>query len=252
MTENTTPTAAVMIIGNEILSGRTQDVNLNYIAKKLTDIGVALKEVRVVPDIESDIVAALNALRVRFTYVFTTGGIGPTHDDITVDAVAAAFGVGVVEHPEACRLLTSLYGIENLTAARLRMARVPAGATLVANPVSIAPGMKIDNVYIMAGVPNIMQAMMDGIVSTLRHGPAMHSRTVSGFIGESLVAEELGAIALRFPQLDIGSYPWTRQGKFGTSLVARGTDEDAVIRASEEIRTLIESKGVAANLLSEG
>ncbi|MGB9154499.1 MAG: molybdopterin-binding protein [Alphaproteobacteria bacterium] len=246
-----TPTAALLIIGNEILSGRTQDVNLNAIAVKLGAVGISLKEARVVPDIETDIVEAVNALRARYTYVFTTGGIGPTHDDITVDAIAAAFGVSVLENPEARALLAQHYGAENLTAARLRMARTPQGATLVANPVSFAPGIKIENVYVLAGVPSIMQAMMDGIVSTLRHGPAMNSLTVSGFIGESLIAEELGAIAARYPQLDIGSYPWMKQGKFGTSLVSRGTDKNAVKRATDEIFALIQSHKVEA-ILSEG
>jgi molybdopterin-biosynthesis enzyme MoeA-like protein len=245
------PTAALLIIGNEILSGRTQDVNLNAIATKLGAIGIPLKEARIVPDIEAEIVDSLNALRARYTYVFTTGGIGPTHDDITVDAVAIAFGVPVIENAEARALLATHYGAENLTPARLRMARIPQGATLVANPISFAPGIKIDNVYVLAGVPSIMQAMMDGLVATLRHGPAMYSMTVSGFIGESVIAEELGAIAARYPQLDIGSYPWMRQGKFGTALVSRGTDKEAVRRASDEIFALVQSKKVEATL-SEG
>jgi molybdenum cofactor synthesis domain-containing protein len=247
----TTPTAAVLIIGNEILSGRTQDTNLNAIAKRLGAIGIPLKEVRVVPDIETEIVAALNALRTRYTYVFTTGGIGPTHDDITVDAVAVAFGVPVVEHPEARALLAAHYGNENLTPARLRMARVPQGATLVANPISSAPGIKIDNVYVLAGVPNIMQGMMDGIVSTLRHGPAMHSITVSVYLAESIVAEELGALASRFPQLDIGSYPWVQGGKFGTALVTRGSDHDAVKQAAAEIAVMVRAKGVEPEITAE-
>jgi len=250
MTDASLPTAALLIIGNEILSGRTQDVNLNAVAKKLGAIGIPLKEVRVVPDIEADIVTSLNALRGRYTYVFTTGGIGPTHDDITVDAIAAAFGVGVSEHPDARALLVAHYGQENLTAARLRMARIPLGATLVANPVSAAPGIKIENVYVMAGVPNIMQAMLDGIVSTLRHGPAMHSLSVSGFVPESAVAEELAAIAARYSQLDIGSYPWMRSGKFGTALVTRGTDKEAVKKVSEEILVMMRLKD-PGSILSE-
>jgi molybdenum cofactor synthesis domain-containing protein len=251
MTETTPPNAALLIIGNEILSGRTQDVNLNAVAKKLGSIGVPLREVRVVPDIEAEIVAAVNALRARYSYVFTTGGIGPTHDDITVDAIAAAFGVGVIEHPEARALLAAHYNGQNLTPARLRMARVPHGATLVANPVSAAPGMKIDNVYVLAGVPNIMQAMMDNIVVTLRPGPAIHSRSVSGFIAESMVAEELGFIAARYPQLDIGSYPWVRDGKFGTALVTRGIDAATVSKAAEEIAAMMKAKGVEPTLSSD-
>ena len=251
MNNNEAPTAALLIIGNEILSGRTQDVNLNAIAVKLGAVGIPLRETRVVPDIEADIVAALNALRARYSYVFTTGGIGPTHDDITVDAVAAAFGVGVVENADARALLALHYGAENLTPARLRMARTPEGATLIANPVSFAPGIKIENVYVLAGVPSIMRAMMDAVVATLHHGPLMHSVTVSAFIGESMIAEELGAIAARFPQIDIGSYPWMSQGKFGTSLVSRGTDKDAVRQSADAITALVKSKN-AEITLSEG
>ena len=246
-----TATAALLIIGNEILSGRTQDINLNAIAKKLGDVGIPLKEARVVPDIERDIVHAINALREIYTYVFTTGGIGPTHDDITVDAIAVAFDVPVVEDPQARHLLTEYYGAEKLTPARLRMARVPQGATLIKNPISSAPGIKIDNVYIMAGVPEIMQGMMDGVTATLRHGPAMHSLTVSGSIAESLIAEELGQIAKRFPHIDIGSYPWVRQGKFGTALVSRGTDAAGVGKAADEIAELLQRQGIEV-IRSEG
>ena len=246
-TDATTPTAALLIIGNEILSGRTQDTNLNAVAKKLGSVGIALKEARVVPDVESEIVPALNALRPRYTYVFTTGGIGPTHDDITVEAVAAAFGVKVIEHPQARVLLMAHYG-DKINPARLRMARTPEGATLIANPISKAPGIKIDNVYVMAGVPDIMRAMLDGVVATLRHGPALHSLTVSAFIAESLIAEELGAIAARYPQLDIGSYPWVKDGRFGTALVTRGTDEAAVRKASEEIAAAVKTKGIEITL----
>lgn len=245
------PTAALLIIGNEILSGRTQDVNLNAVAKTLGTIGVPVKEVRVVPDIEADIVSALNALRERYTYVFTTGGIGPTHDDITVDAVAVAFGVPVIEDPRARALLGAHFGAENLTSASLRMARVPQGATLIENPISTAPGIKIDNVYVLAGVPNIMRGMMDSIVATLRHGPAMHSLTVSGYVTESSIADELRAIAGRYAHIDVGSYPWVRKGKFGTALVARGADEKAVRLAADEILAMVKSKGVEAILSGE-
>jgi len=251
MTPNTAPTAALLIIGNEILSGRTQDLNLNAVATRLGAVGIPLKEVRVVPDVAADIIAALNALRVRYTYVFTTGGIGPTHDDITVDAVAAAFGISVIEHPEARELLVQHYGADNLTDARARMARAPQGATLVANPISKAPGIKIDNVYVLAGVPEIMRAMLDGIVPTLRQGLPFVSRTVSAFIAESKIAQELGAVAARFPQLDIGSYPWARDGKFGTDLVLHGTDAAAVKQATQEIAAFVKAKGVEP-ILSEG
>ena len=183
--------------------------------------------------------------------MFTTGGIGPTHDDITVDAVAAAFGVAATEHPEARTILTNYYGIEKLTEARLRMARTPQGASLIANPVSAAPGIKIDNVYIMAGVPGIMQAMMDNIVATLQHGPAIHSLSVSGLVPESAIAAELGAIAARFATLDIGSYPWVRDNKFGTALVVRGTDKEAVQQAADAIIAMVRTKGVEPTLSAE-
>jgi len=245
------PTAAVLVIGNEILSGRTQDVNVNAIAKKLGTIGIPVKEVRIVPDIESEIVAALNALRARYTYIFTTGGIGPTHDDITVDAVAAAFGVKAIEHPQARALLAQYYGAEELTAARLRMARAPEGADLIANPVSAAPGIKLANVYVMAGVPHIMQSMLDSLTPSLRQGPKIYSRCVSASIAESAIAEALGDVAQRFPNIDIGSYPWINQGKLGTALVARGTDQEAVSKAADAITALVEAKGIEFTL-SEG
>ncbi|MDE2029500.1 MAG: competence/damage-inducible protein A [Alphaproteobacteria bacterium] len=243
MTVGQDPTAAVLIIGNEILSGRTQDVNLNAIARGLGAVGIPVREARVVPDTRSAIVEALNILRAQHTYVFTTGGIGPTHDDITVDAVAAAFGVPAIENPAARAVLVDHYGADRLTPARLRMARTPQGAELVANPVSAAPGIKIGNVFILAGVPDVMRAMLDGIIPTLRPGPAIYSKTVSAYIAESVIAEGLGAIAARFAQLDIGSYPWVRDGRFGTALVARGTDEQAVAKAAEEIMELVLAMG---------
>lgn len=229
------PTAAVLIIGNEILSGRTQDTNLNYIAKKLTGVGIRLSEARVVQDIEPEIVDAVNTLRHKYTYIFTTGGIGPTHDDITSDSIARAFGVPVIEHPEARKRLMAHYTAENLTPARLRMARVPQGARLIDNPVSSAPGFNVENVYVLAGVPNIMQSMLDGVISTLKHGPEILSLTVSGHVAESVIAVELAGVAQRYAQLDIGSYPWVRNSRFGTALVIRGIDHPAIKEAAEEI-----------------
>jgi molybdenum cofactor synthesis domain-containing protein len=234
------PTAAVLIIGNEILSGRTQDANLNVIAKKLAGIGVRLAEARVVPDIEEDIIKAVNEVRKKYTYVFTTGGIGPTHDDITADSVGKAFGVAVNENPEARKRLLAYYTETNINPARMRMARVPQGASLIDNPISAAPGFLIENVYVLAGVPGIMQAMIDNIAATLKHGPTIHSIAISGYVAESMVAEELSAIAVRWPQLDIGSYPWFRQGQYGTSLVVRGTDKDAAQNAANEIFIMVE------------
>jgi molybdopterin-biosynthesis enzyme MoeA-like protein len=235
------PTAALLIIGNEILSGRIQDCNLLHIAKKLGAIGVRLGEVRVVADIENDIVAAVDALRTRYMYVFTTGGIGSTHDDITADSIAKAFGVAVSEHPEARARLTAYYEGKNMpvTPVRLRMARIPEGASLIDNGVSGGPGFQLENVYVMAGIPNIMQSMLESVLPTLRHGPAYISKSVSGFVLENTIADALAAIALRYPQLDIGSYPWQRDGRWGTALVARGTDPGAVEAASDEIFSLI-------------
>ncbi|MBV8061561.1 MAG: competence/damage-inducible protein A [Alphaproteobacteria bacterium] len=243
-----TPTAAVLIIGNEILSGRTQDVNLNAIAIKLAEIGVRLSEARIVPDIQEEIVNAVNTLRQRYTYVLTTGGIGPTHDDITADSIGAAFGLTVAENPAARDRLLRSYGAENLTPARLRMARTPVGAELIDNPVSAAPGFCVENVYVMAGVPNIMRAMLDNVVAGLKHGPKIHSVSVSGFVAESLVAAALEDIARRYGMLDIGSYPWVRSARHGTALVSRGTDQDALRKASAEILALMQQFDAQASI----
>jgi molybdenum cofactor synthesis domain-containing protein len=237
------PTAAVLIIGNEILSGRTQDVNLNHIAGKLTALGIRLMETRIVPDIEADIVDAARALSARWTYVFTTGGIGPTHDDITAESIAKAFGRPLVIHPEAAALLESRYGAGQVTPARLRMARAPEGASLIGNPVSAAPGFRIGNVFVMAGVPAIMRAMFDHLAPTLTTGPAILARSVACHLGESLLAEPLTQIQARHPDVDIGSYPWFRQGIFGVSLVSRGTDASLLDSVTEEIAAMIRDLG---------
>jgi len=241
--EKPAPTAAVLVIGNEILSGRTQDVNLNWIATKLVARGIKLAEARVVPDIEDEIVAAVRALSGRYDYVFTTGGIGPTHDDITADSIAKAFGVPVIVHPEAKALLERHYGAGNVSDARMRMARVPEGAVLIENPVSKAPGFRIGNVFIMAGVPAIMRGMLDAIIPTLAEGKPFHQRSVACHIAESVLAEPLGAIQLRHPDVDIGSYPWFRDGAFGVSLVARGTDTGALDIVADEISAMIRKLG---------
>jgi molybdenum cofactor synthesis domain-containing protein len=236
-------TAAVLVIGNEILSGRTKDANLNYIATGLTEIGVRLMEARVVPDIEARIIEAVNTLRATYDYVFTTGGIGPTHDDITSECVAKAFGVKWTKHPQAAALLLAHYGAANATEARMRMAHTPEGAELIDNPVSIAPGFRIGNVYVMAGVPAICRAMFDGIKGKLAHGDKVLSKTVGGFIGEGVIAKDLGALQQRYPALDVGSYPFFRQGKFGASFVIRGTDAAAIGNAADELRTIIRTLG---------
>jgi molybdenum cofactor synthesis domain-containing protein len=232
-------TAAILVIGNEILSGRTKDANLHYLATGLTAIGIRLMEARVVPDIAPRIIEAVNALRAAYDYVFTTGGIGPTHDDITSETVAEAFGVKLIKHPKAVELLTQHYGEANLTEARLRMAHVPEGASLIDNPVSTAPGFRIGNVYVLAGVPAICQAMFDGLKGGLSRGDPVHSKTVSAHVGEGVIARDLGALQQRYPSLDIGSYPFFRQGKFGASFVIRGTDEEQIGQAAAELRSII-------------
>ncbi len=245
MSEAKTVTAALVIIGNEILSGRTQDANLAYIAGALGEIGVRLMEVRVVPDVEDEIVDAVNTLRVKYDYLFTTGGIGPTHDDITAECVAKAFGLPLIQHPEARRRLVERYeqtGME-LNEARLRMANTPEGAELIDNPISTAPGFKVENVYVMAGVPIIAQAMIDGVKQTLAGGDPVHSRTLVCSIGEGNMAEGLGNIQDSYPAIDIGSYPYYRRGKYGTSIVLRHTDEALLEVASEEVAALMRSFG---------
>jgi molybdenum cofactor synthesis domain-containing protein len=236
-------TAAVLVIGNEILSGRTRDANLNYLATELNSIGVRLMEARVVADVPEAIIKAVNELRAAYDYVFTTGGIGPTHDDITAECVAKAFEVPHIKDPRAVRLLTNHYGEANLTEARLRMAQVPEGATLIENPVSTAPGFQIGNVFVLAGVPAVCRAMFDGLKGRLKTGDKVLSVTVSGYVGEGVIAKGLGQLQERYPALEIGSYPFFRQGRFGASFVLRGTDAAALKSAAEELRTLIRSLG---------
>jgi len=245
------PTAAILIIGNEILSGRTQDSNTTHIARELGRVGIRLREVRVVPDEAAEIVAAVNALRQRYTHVFTTGGIGPTHDDITADCVAMAFGVKLIQNPEARGRLERHYaGTDLLNAARLRMANTPEGATLIDNPVSAAPGFQIGNVFVMAGVPSIMQAMLAGIIGRLAGGPPVDSRTVISDIPEGTLAEGLGAIQAQWQGVvDIGSYPSFRQGRISTSLVLRSTDIPALDAAAAAVVRLVQAMGGSPDLL---
>ena len=240
-TQKPTPTACMIVIGNEILSGRTQDKNLHWIAGELAAMGIRLAEARVIPDIEAVIVEVVNEVRAKYDYVFTSGGIGPTHDDITTACIAKSFGKKVIRHSEAEALLTKHYGAENLNAARLKMADIPEGATLIPNPVSAAPGFKIENVYVMAGVPRIMQAMFDHLKHSLQGGIPIQSRTISVFLTEGMIAEELTKIAQDFPELDIGSYPFVKQ-RLGTSLVVRGTDMDRINNAHDEIYQMLLAK----------
>ena len=235
--------AALIIIGNEVLSGRTQDANLQYLALGLNEVGIQLKEVRVIPDDEAEIIATINALRAKFDYVFTTGGIGPTHDDITSDSVAKALGVPLLRDPRAVELLKTVIKPENLNEARLRMANIPEGASLIDNPVSAAPGFTIGNVHVMAGVPRIMQAMFDGIKHTLRGGAKVLSKAVTLHIGEGSIAVALKDIQGRNPTVDIGSYPFTRDSGYGTVIVARGTDAALVSAVSTEVAEMARTLG---------
>ena len=242
------PTAAVLLIGDEILSGRTKDKNLGYIADYLVVLGIDLMEARVVADSEADIVAAVNALRARYTYVFSTGGIGPTHDDITADSMAKAFGVAIDHNPQAVDILLTYFkeiGREP-NEARMRMARVPKGASLILNPVSKAPGFQMENVFVMAGVPKIMQAMMDQVAPRLARGPVIQSRKVEFLGGEGDIAKPLGEIQERFPSVVIGSYPFESPSGFATNLVLRSRDDTALDRALVEVRAL------AARLTADG
>ena len=238
------PTAAILIIGNEILSGRTQDANTSYIASALAGIGVRTAEVRVVPDIEVEIVAAVNALRARYTYVFTTGGIGPTHDDITSACIAKAFGLPFGRHPEAERRLLAYYPPEKVNEARMRMADTPEGAELIDNPISVAPGFRVENVYVLPGVPSIMRAMFDGLKAQLRHGPAIVQRSLAVYAPEGEVAQPLTDLQDRYPSIDIGSYPFNRQGRLGTVVVFRGVEVDLLEAGLAELAAWTAAAGI--------
>ena len=242
MSGPTVVTAAVLIIGDEILSGRTQDTNMRDIAKYLGVHGVDLCEARTVPDIMEEIIAALNALRERYDYVITTGGIGPTHDDITADAVAAAFGVELEEHPDILAMMTARWGPE-LNVARRRMARVPVGGDLVKNPVQGPPGFTIGNVFVLAGVPVIMRGMLEDVGPRLRTGAVVLSRTVRvEGTGEGAIAAPLEAVAKAHPAMSLGSYPFFTEGLYGSNLVLRGRDaEDLAGTVSELIEALTQA-----------
>ena len=233
-------TAAILVIGDEILSGRTKDQNIGYIAEYLTAIGIDLREVRVVADVEDDIVAAVNALRTRYDHLFTTGGIGPTHDDITADAVAKAFGVAIDFDPRAVAILSERYGKADLNEARMRMARIPAGAELIANPLSKAPGFSLGNVHVMAGVPAIMQAMLDGLSARLPTGRKMLSRSVPAGMGEGRIARGLAAVQSDFPDVSIGSYPtFDPTAGFTTTIVLRTRDEERLALATAAVEAML-------------
>ena len=235
--------ACVLIIGNEILSGGTQDANLAFLAKGLNDVGIRLREARVIPDDCETIISTVNEARGKFDYVFTTGGIGPTHDDITSASIAEAFGVKLIVHPEARRILESHYPPGGLNAARLRMAQVPEGASLLPNPISRAPGFRVENVYVLPGVPQIMQAIFNELRHRLKGGAKVLSRSVSCTLGEGTIAQDLAALQERYPDVEIGSYPYFRRSDFGVTLVVRGTDRDRIAAAIEELKALIRACG---------
>ena len=237
-------TAALMIIGDEILSGRTQDRNLGTLAKWLNAGGIRLREVRVVPDDMAAIGTALNALRVSHDYLFTTGGIGPTHDDISVDAVAAALGVPVVSHPRAEAILRGYYG-DRITDARLRMARVPEGAELIENPRTGAPGIRVGNIFMLAGVPAIMQTMLDALEGQLEGGKPMLSQAVGAWTHESAVADLLRETEKAWDGLAVGSYPFWREGRAGANFVMRHEDAAVLARAVADLRERLAVQGIA-------
>jgi molybdenum cofactor synthesis domain-containing protein len=239
------PTAAMLTIGDEILSGRTRDTNMPHLAAALTEKGIALRETRTVPDDMAAIVAAVNELRGRYTHVFTSGGIGPTHDDITADAVADAFGVPIGVREDARAILASHYADpeRDLNPARLRMARVPEGARLIENPVSKAPGFSIGNVHVMAGVPAVFEAMVAGLLPQLTGGRPLVSETLRIDRPEGEIAEPLGRIADAHPSVSIGCYPFSRDGRFGANIVARSEDPAALAAAFAALERLARDLG---------
>ena len=240
-------TAGLVVIGDEILSGRTQDKNIAQIATWLNVQGIRLSEVRVVPDVEARIGEAVNTLRTGYDYCFTTGGIGPTHDDITVDAIAAALGVAVVIHPEARAIMERYYETRGgLTEARLRMARVPEGGELIPNRMSGAPGIRVGNLFILAGVPHITAGMLDALTGTLEGGKPVLSRTIGSWAAESEIADFLGATERAFEGVAIGSYPFFREGKTGANFVVRATDRAVLDACAEALASGLRALGLEA------
>ncbi len=235
--------AAVIIIGNEILSGRTQDANMPFLGKRLAELGINLLEATVIPDDEQTIINTVNRYRNNFTYVFTTGGIGPTHDDITSASVAKAFNVILEIHPEALRYLENYYEPGTINDARLKMAYVPAGAILIRNPISAAPGFQIENVFVLPGVPEIMQSMFDGMTDRLTGGPPLLTRTISTNLRESTLASGLGIIQEQYSDVAIGSYPYFKMGKLGVNLVMRSINTSNLDIVFEQIKNLVVKLG---------
>jgi molybdenum cofactor synthesis domain-containing protein len=236
----TNPTACLLVIGNEVLSGRTQDANIRYLATNLGDLGIPLREVRVIPDVEATIVETVNEVRRKFDYVFTTGGIGPTHDDITSECIAKAFGVPWEPHPVAFARMEAAYKPGEFNAARQRMGTMPRGATLIDNAMSVAPGFQMENVYVMASVPRVMQSMFEWLAPRLKGGRKIEQRAVHVIgLPEGVIAEGLGAIQARYPEVDLGSYPFYRPSGNGVALVAKGTELARVEAVIAEVTGLI-------------
>ncbi len=243
--------AGVIIIGNEILSGRTQDLNIAYIGKNLEKLGIILAEVIVIPDVEDTIIERVRSYSDKFDYVFTTGGIGPTHDDITTASIAKAFSVKLIRHPDAVATMEGYYDPGNLTEARLKMADIPEGATLIDNPVSGAPGIQLENVFIMAGVPEIMQAMLDGLAERLIGGPPILTASVSTNLTESKLAAGMTKIQDECTEVSIGSYPYFKRRKLGVNIVLRSTDKILLLEQLALITTLIEeTKGIVIETIT--
>ncbi len=243
MSEPKTVTACLIIIGNEILSGRTRDANLQFLGENLNALGIRLLEGRVIPDVEATIIANVNEARARFDYVFTTGGIGPTHDDITSACIAKAFGRKLIRHPDAEKLLLAHYKPEDVTEARMKMADVPEGSILLDNPVSRAPGFQVDNVFVLPGVPRIMQAMFDLFKHRLTGGAEMLSKSIASYTPEGKIAARLTALQDEHPALEIGSYPFSRDGKHGSTIVIRGTDAADIADAADKLRAIMRDLG---------
>jgi len=244
-------TAALVVIGDEVLSGRTKDRNIGYVAEKLTETGIQLKEVRIVADDQDAIGEAVNTLRQRHDYVFTTGGIGPTHDDITADAIGAAFGLPVEQDARALDIMRRHFREDQLTPARLRMTRMPVGAALIDNPVSVAPGFSVENVYVMAGVPQIMQGMLDQVLPDLRSGRKILSRTLRVSAKEGDIADVLGEVQALFSDIAIGSYPFHVDNRFGVNVVFRGPDGDRIEATSRQVQAQLAAREIVADVPGE-
>lgn len=236
-------TSAVIIIGNEILSGRTRDSNLSFLGKRLEEQGIYLCEARIIPDDEDIIIKTVNELRRRHDYIFTTGGIGPTHDDITAAAIAKAFDVALEKNPEALNCLKQYYGADNVNEARMKMANIPAGADLILNPASGAPGFRVDNVFVMAGIPSVMQLMFDGIADHLTGGPPILSKSITTDLRESQLADGLGKLQEQYEAVSIGSYPFFNEEKTGVNVIIRSTNADELAIIADGVERLIDKLG---------